>query len=405
MIAIPLDEALKSIEAVDPREDLISLAEINSGSSSLSGLQQAAEWLVENMRLGVAVERIGLPAVQTMDDAGQMVEQQTSDALVWHCRPEASRRVLLAIHYDTVFGSENPFQKCLRLDANRWTGPGLADAKGGIMVIRTALQALEQFDLAQNIGWSVVLNPDEEIGSLHSTPLLSELATDYDFGLLFEPSLPTGELVGSRGGSGNYAVAIRGKSAHVGRHFDDGKNAVAKLSSLMHELEKLNLYEGLIVNIGFVTGGGPLNVVPDFALGRFNVRVAGSEQQTVFENRYAELCREANADGFKLALDGGITSPAKPATAEVELLMREIEIAFEATGNGRPSWIRTGGVCDGNKLAAAGLPNIDSLGPVGGGLHSDQEWVDMSSINQRAKAIVKVLHRYSVGEFEFDRSV
>jgi len=399
VIAIPLNEALDSITGVDPTEDLIALAEINSGSSNLSGLQQAAGWLIENMQLGVAAERVSLPSVQLLDDSGQLVEQQTGDALVWHCRPEAKRRVLLAIHYDTVFASNHPFQSCRRLETNRWTGPGMADAKGGILVIRSALQALERFNLAEEIGWSVVLNPDEEIGSLHSTPLLNDLASQYDFGLLFEPSLPTGELVGSRGGSGNYVIAIRGQSAHVGRHFEEGKNAVAKLSGLMYELDKLNQHQGLIVNIGFVTGGGPLNVVPDFALGRFNVRVPGTEQQTLFETRYAELCRGANAAGYELTIDGGITSPAKPETPAIDVLKREVGFAFEATGNGRPTWIRTGGVCDGNKLAAAGLPNIDSLGPVGGELHSDREWVDTASINQRAKSVVTLLHRYSQREF------
>ncbi len=381
--------------------DLVELAELNSGSRNLAGLEAVATWLCDKIEIPDArVESRSLPAVSELDDDGNEVTVQTGKALLWHCRPEAERRVLLAIHYDTVFAVDHPFQTCSRLSKTQLQGPGVADAKGGILVIREALAAIERFDLAKDLGWTILLNPDEEIGSPHSTALMQDIANDYDFGLLFEPSLPSGDLVADRGGSGNYTVVIEGKSAHVGRHFEDGRNAIARLSWLFTQLDAMNERDGLIVNVGFVRGGGPLNVVPDLAVGRFNVRVQCSSAVHWLDSRLVELYDSIRAMGYRVRTQGGVTSPPKPVTSAMQRLIAAIEDSTVALGDEKPGWVSTGGVCDGNKLAAAGLANIDSLGPVGGGLHSDQEWVDLPTIAKKAKLVVNLLHRYSRQDFE-----
>ncbi|GAB5403186.1 MAG: hydrolase [Aureliella sp.] len=380
--------------------DLVELAELNSGSRNLAGLEDVASWLREKVQIpGASFESRSLPAVSELDDEGREVTYETGQALLWHCRPEAERRILLAIHYDTVFAVDHPFQRCRRLSTTQLQGPGVADAKGGVLVIREALAAAEQFGLARDLGWTILLNPDEEIGSPHSTALMQEIAPGYDFGLLFEPSLPSGDLVGQRGGSGNYTVVIQGKSAHVGRHFEDGLNAIARLSWLFTQLDAMNQREGLTVNVGFVCGGGPLNVVPDLAVGRFNVRVQSAGVAQWLDEQLVELYDSIRAMGYQVRADGGVTSPPKPVTPAMQSLMAAIEQSSDVVGCKKPGWVTTGGVCDGNKLAAAGLANIDSLGPIGGGLHSDQEWVDLPTISMKAKLIVSLLHRYSNRDF------
>ena len=280
-------------------------------------------------------------------------------------------------------------------------GPGVADAKGGIVVMVYALRALSQLGLAGDLGWTLVLNPDEELGSPSSTEILHRIAPDFDFGLLFEPALPSGELVSSRKGSGNFDLVVRGKAAHAGRHFEDGRNALAMLSRLLVRLDRLNgQRDGVTLNVGYVHGGGAVNMVPDLAVGRFNVRMQDAESIHWVESQLGAALAEVNAlDGFSAELFGGITSPPKEISSGTSELMKALETVVRDIGAEPIRWTATGGVCDGNKLAAAGLPNIDTLGPIGGGLHSSSEWVQVSSLADKAKVIVQLLSRYGAGEF------
>lgn len=383
-------------------DQLIQLANINSGSNHLTGLLQAAQWIEDWMPIPHAnYQRLVLSPRQCVLDSGELDQRESGPALRWDCRPDAERRVLLAIHYDTVFGPESAFQHCQWLDQGRLQGPGVADAKGGLVVLGYALAALEKFELAENLGWTVVLNPDEELGSPSSRHLFEAVASEFDFGLLFEPALPSGELVAARKGSGNYDIVVRGKSAHAGRHFEDGRNAVAMISRVLSALDALNgSRPGVTINVGAVHGGGPVNIVPDRAVARLNVRVPDLESAHWMEQRLHWAIAQVNQQaGFQAELHGDIASPPKLENDRQRQLMRAVEAAHLAVGQQAVRWTNTGGVCDGNKLAAAGLANIDTLGPVGGGLHSQQEWVEPTSLPLKAKVIVQILHGYATGTY------
>src|SRR5262249_20987572 len=133
-------------------------ANINSGSNHLAGLERCAG------AIRPVLERLG-PTITS--EQGVIVASK---------RPEAPVRVLLGIHYDTVYGPDDPFQRVTQIDENTLNGPGVADAKGGIVVMLTALEALERSPFAGRIGWELFLNPDEELGSPHSSPLIPRLA-------------------------------------------------------------------------------------------------------------------------------------------------------------------------------------------------------------------------------------
>lgn len=397
-----LDASLPQMES-----DLIALCDQNSGSANVEGLLQVADWIEKWIGFSnVKFERTTLPSRKVVTDLGARETVETGPLLRWDQNPTADRRILLCIHYDTVFGTDNAFQTCRHEDADKINGPGVADAKGGIVVLTYALRALQKFELDREIGWSVILNPDEELGSPHSTSYLHAAAPDFDFGLLFEPSLPSGELVSDRKGSGNFDIVVRGKSAHAGRHFDDGRNAVAELSRLLVALDQLNgEKDGATINVGFSRGGGPVNIVPDLAVGRLNVRVQDQTSADWFQGKLAELIAEADAkDGFEVKHFGGMTSPPKQLNEKQKSLMAALEAVVHDLEDRNLRWRSTGGVCDGNKLAAAGLPNVDTLGPTGDGLHSSREWVQVSSISQKAKIITTLIHRYSLGDFpDLDR--
>lgn len=387
-----LDSELSRMKA-----DLIELANLNSGSHNLEGLGRVAEWLESWMDLKAArFNRVELPDRVHISDAGQRLSVPSAPALRWDFRAEAKRRVLLMIHYDTVFGSSHVFQSCRELDENRLSGPGVADAKGGILVLRNALHALTSFELLSEVGWTILLNPDEELGSPSSAALIQTVAPEFEFGLLFEPALPDNSLVSQRKGSGNYDLVVHGKAAHAGRHFEDGRNAVAHLCEMLSNLHKLNgLKEGATINVGSIQGGTAVNIVPELAVGRFNVRVPDEASAQWFTENLESLVARANSvEGFRVELHGGITSPPKLVDARCRKLMTAVEAAVEATHVPPIRWRATGGVCDGNKLAAAGLPNIDTMGPIGDGLHSSQEWVQVDSLAQKSKVIVSLLHAW-----------
>ncbi len=301
---------------------------------------------------------------------------------------QASKRVLLGIHYDTVYSPVHVPAKCQQVSEAILRGPGTADAKGGIVVVRAALEALEQFQLAHDIGWTLVLTPDEELGSPSSADLWDRLAHEHDFGLLFEPALPSGALVGQRKGSGNFTIVVRGRAAHAGRNFASGRNAIALASELATALDRLNARQpDTTINLGNITGGGPVNVVPDLAILRFNVRVPDAQSQQWFEHQLSDVLALADdREGFQIALYGSFTAPPKPLTHAQRALMDTIEAAAGRIGH-KIHWQSSGGVCDGNRLAAAGLPNIDTLGPIGENLHSPDECVDVTSIPQRASLV------------------
>ena len=94
-------------------------------------------------------------------------------------------------------------------------------------VMLAALQAFEASPAAKSVGYDVMINSDEETGSLSSAALIEELARGKLAALTYEPAaLPDGTLAHARGGSGNYSVTITGRSAHAGRNPEEGRNAV-----------------------------------------------------------------------------------------------------------------------------------------------------------------------------------
>lgn len=386
--------------------NLIELANLNSGSSSLDGLCKVANWLSDWMDLPADHQRIVLPPRQFITDEGELTSVETGPLLRWDYRPKAARRVLLAIHYDTVFDVDHPFQHCQRLSDSRLQGPGTADAKGGIVVLHYALRALLESG-CDELGWTILLNPDEELGSPCSKETFRQAANEFDFGLLFEPALPSGALVSHRKGSGAFTLVMHGKSAHAGRDFQLGRNAVAALCRLVERIDQLNGQRAeTTINVGRFVGGGPVNVVPQLAIAKINTRVPDSAAATWFETTLQSLVEQANQeDGLRCDLHGSFSSPAKMLNPAQLALMNCIEKCSERLGH-KIQWQYSGGVCDGNKLAAAGLPNIDTLGPIGDGLHSHHEWVDLTSLVPKAQLIVEILTRFSQGEFpELARTV
>lgn len=372
-------------------------ASICTGSGHVEGIERFLQELkTEFAPLGGSIEHIALEPVQR----GGVGEQIATGGALRICkRPECARRVFLGIHTDTVYGPDHPFQQCQWLDDQTLRGPGVSDAKGGLVVLLLALQAFEQSGAAAPVGWEVVLNPDEEIGSPASDSLFEEAGHRCGVGFLFEPTLEGGAMVSARKGSASYRIEVTGKSAHVGRDPFSGRNAIVQLARLVEPLHAFHHDNPRsFVNIATIEGGRALNVVPDQAACSVNLRAPDRQAVAAFEALLDRQCEAARQGGdFGVAVSGGLSTPPKPITEEAKALQGLVTQCGEQLGLAM-TWQETGGVCDGNRLAAAGLPNVDTMGPRGGRLHSPDEYLITPSLVERAKLTALALMTWASGE-------
>lgn len=286
-------------------------------------------------------------------------------------RSASSFRIFLGGHLDTVFPPDHPFQSVTQLDENRLQGPGVADMKGGLLVMLHALLDFEAAAEAQKVGWEVFLNMDEEIGSPYSTPYLQACSQRCACALLFEPTLSDGSFVSGRKGSANYHAVSKGKATHAGRNPEEGVNAIYPLARFIASLEQLNDGQ-TYVNVGMIKGGRALNIIPDYAEAGVNVR-AYTDIEPVLQQK---------AQNNKITLTRTTYRPPKLFDAKTEQLFLLLKECGKKVGL-TIKWNETGGVCDGNTFGAAGIPTIDTLGVDGGGMHTDKEFVYLHSLREK----------------------
>lgn len=368
---------------------IISWASINSGTQNLNGLAKMLDTLRKDFSSLQAEEKI--------------VELEGfGNALLLKKRPNAQKQVLLVGHMDTVFGEDHPFQSVKRKGV-LLNGPGVADMKGGLSVMLTALEALEQTPLANEFGWEVWITSDEEVGSPSSSPVLTEMAKRHQMGLIFEPSFPDGTIVGQRKGSANYTLVAKGKPAHAGRNFEEGKSAIFALASTLKEIEKLiQLHPKTSINVGMIQGGAAPNIVPEDASCLINVRSFSKNTLGQVDKTLHQIVENENQrEGISLDLLINTTRPAKPIDSQTERMLQHLQMCGKEIGL-PVAWKETGGCCDGNNLAAAGLPNIDTLGVVGGNLHTDQEYMEINSAVERAKLTALFLLHFVNGDWTLE---
>lgn len=372
---------------------------VNSGTANLEGLKTVAGMLADAFAaLPGEVALVDPAPVTAISADGEEFEKPHGQHLVIRVRPEAQRRLVLTGHMDTVYPADHQFQANTWLDDDIVNGPGTADMKGGIAVMLHALMALERSEDAQAIGYDVLINSDEETGSLSSARLIEELATGKYAALTYEPSAtPEGNLAHARGGTGNYSLIVRGLSAHAGRNPQDGRNAVVAAAALALGLKDLQT-EDCPVNPARIEGGAANNVVPDNAVLRFNIRPKEPSAGEQFEaGLHALMAQVRQAHDVSVHLHGGVTRPPKPVDRRAQKLFDLVRDCGTQLGL-CIDWQATGGVCDGNNIAACGVPVVDTMGVRGGKIHSPEEFMIVSSLSERAALSALVLHRLALGE-------
>jgi glutamate carboxypeptidase len=387
------------IDAATMLEQVQAWGAINTGTANLDGLAEQARALANAFAdLPGEVELVDPAPVTAVDEAGTEYEKPHGQHLVLRVRPQANRRILLTGHMDTVFPIDHSFQHQHWLDDQTLNGPGVADMKGGISVILHALRAFEASGDANALGYDVLINSDEETGSLASSSLIVELARGKLAALTYEPSaLPDGTLAHARGGSGNYSVIIRGKSAHAGRNPQDGRNAIVAAADLALRLKR-HQSDAISINPAKIEGGAANNVVPDKAVLRFNIRPKTPEAAENFATELVAMIAQIETEHeVALHLHGGVTRPPKPVDSQAQRLFDLVRQCGAELGQ-NIAWQSTGGVCDGNNIAACGVPVVDTMGVRGGAIHSSDEFLIVPSLAERAALSALVIGRIAAGE-------
>jgi glutamate carboxypeptidase len=243
----------------------------------------------------------------------------------------------------------------------------------------------------------VLLNSDEETGSLHSQRAIRAearaCAAVGGLGLAMEPALPDGSLVLERLGSATFRIECEGRAAHAGRDFAQGVSAVNALATKILDAAKLvDLDAGTVVNIGPLEGAKATNIVADRARAWGNARFRDAAREELVKQGLFALATAPDAALPRTRVEYESNRPAKPETAAVRALAEEVRAIGAELGQS-VGFGKSGGVSDGNLMQAEGLPTIDTMGPIGGNLHRTDEYIDLDSLVPRAATLAILLAR------------
>lgn len=355
------------------RKELEEIINIDSGSANLAGIGQVCRILKGKLA-----------------EAGMHVETFDEDTRLQAWNHDAERYdVLLVGHMDTVFpdgtASERPYTE---VDGYAH-GPGVADMKGGLILAVHLVRRLlaERPDLAI----CVAFNSDEEIGSERSRDWLQQLGRRSKHAFVFEPGRNGSCFVKSRKGCMDIHVRFHGKASHAGVAPEKGASAVVEMARWITALTSLqNLEIGTSVNAGLVRGGTAANVIPDYAEVKFDVRVTDPAELQRIKDAAAELAATVSVEGVSVeTVFSGECMPMNPSEVTLDM-MRKLDAAAEELGL-EIGWVATGGTSDANHIAGLGVPTICGCGPCGGNLHSAEEFMRLSSIEERLNLMYRLL--------------
>lgn len=368
-------ELLAQAKAEQPAylETVRQLVAVDTGTGQQAGLSTVSQMLVERLK-ALGAEVSSRPATPS-----------AGDNIVGTLKGQGSKDFLLMVHYDTVFAEGTAAERPFRIDDSRAYGPGVADAKGGVAMILHALELLrdQQFDDYGTI--TVLFNPDEEMGSKGSKAIIAELARQHDYVFSYEP--PDRDAVTTAtNGINAVMLEVGGKSSHAGSAPEDGRNAVMELAHQLTQLRDLgDADKGTTVNWTLIDGGEKRNIIPDQATAEADMRYSDlsetervlADGRRIIENRLIDDTR------VELRIDKGrpplADNPGSRRLAETaQRLYGEIDQDIEPIAMRFGTDAGYAYVPDSDKPAV-----LETMGVVGAGLHSEDEYLELASIAPR----------------------
>jgi len=379
---------LPTLQSFQPEllQRLERLVNIDSGSGQVEGINQIVTCLE-----------------QWLSDTGFAVSLHPTDHfgsnLVARRQGRGHLRLLLVGHVDTVYPQGAVATRPYQLQGGIASGPGVIDMKSGVLMGIYALKAIVEANFEEYGELVVVFNTDEEVGSPGSAALLHEIARQVDVGLILEPSRSVEIITKARKGVDKYVMEIRGVPAHSGADPNRGRSAVIELAHKMIAAHNLNsVFPGVTFNVTRISSNEQLNVVPDYARCHISVRAYNEHGLNLAAAALEQLAAGCSVPDTHTRL--ARTRGRKPYEATPQI-MRLVEIV-QAEGIGLGLNIiaeSKGGVSDGNLLVEAGVPILDSLGPVGGFMHDLQrEFLRVDSLPVRGALLAGLIHRLCLSE-------
>jgi len=363
---------------------LEKIVNINSGTKNIVGLDAVREALIPEF------EKLGFEAdIHNLDDGHKLVSMVV---------PGGKPELLFMGHIDTVFKKDSAFQE-YEVKGDKIYGPGVIDMKAGIILMLELLKKFKDTDQLKKI--MVIINDDEEIGSPHSHALVKKLVAGVKSGLVFEPGLPGGAVITSHSGVRWLTLSVQGKASHAGLEPEKGINACVELSYKVAEISKLTDFsKKLTVNVGVIDGGSKPNVVCEHAKAAIDIRFVEKDdiEKTVRKIQDITDKHYVYNDQLKAAptarLETLVAIPSMPGS-HTKRLYGLLEVAGESIGQ-KVNGTHVGYTSDANHLADTGMDLLVGLGPYGGGMHTDSEFLKISTYEERLKlteALIKEILR------------
>ena len=351
------------------------LVKIETGSYDTEGLVALGNLLADELKArGASVERAkGKPGTR-------------GDIILGRFTGTGKGKLLLIAHMDTVYTRGQLAETPWRVADGKAYGPGIADDKSGIAVILSALRLVKPADYGQ---LTVAFNTDEEIGSLGSGDLITELARGQTAVLSFEPTLavPMEGLIAGTSGTNSVFVRIEGKAAHAGNNPELGNNALVEAAHVIAVTKDLDEGQGKRrFNWTQVSqDGGARNMIPDDITLIGDLRDISDDRVRAFEAELKRRVATPSVPGTKVTVNVQINRPAFTAdAASLKLIERARSIYQEGGGPDLFVLPRTGGGTDAGFAARAGVPVLEALGLPGFGYHSSaEEYVVIDAIPRR----------------------
>ena len=363
-------------------EELRPLINLDCGTLTVDGIDVVATTMAQKyLDLGWNVKRIDCGI------AGTGLEVRN--------KPQADHiDVMLIGHMDTVFPVGTAAARPMTHDNERAYGPGVSDMKSGLLSVVYALRDLDPTAI-DALSICVCMNPDEEIGSLHSETWLKSVAVNAKHVLVAEAARADGSLVKARKGMARYRLSFHGKAAHAGNEPQNGRSAITEMAHWILAINTLTDFDsGTTLNAGVVSGGAGANIVPDFAEVVVDVRFWDNDEYAAVDAQIRTLTETPFVDGVTITVEREAHKPSMVPSPQTEVLMAQVEAVGKELGIDI-TWQAVGGGSDANLTAVLGIPTLDGLGPIGAGFHSADEWLDLASIEPRIRLLQQVLVKIS----------
>lgn len=360
--------------------DLEEIVNIDSKTYDLDGINQVRNFFIKKF--------------QDLDCIVEPLESSNPDSPLLKVTNKSTDfyDFLLVGHMDTVFPRGTVADRPFKINGDLAFGPGVCDMKSGLLVAYHLMKMLKGSELGEKINICIVFNSDEETGSLASTNIIEEIAQRSKYAFILEPGRGNFTYVVKRKGTAKFKISFNGISAHAGASPEKGRSAITEMAHFITKTDLLNNYDAqTTLNTGVVTGGTAPNVVASYASMILDLRFSNITEYDRIVGVLNEMAENPVIGEVKIKIDRvSFRSPMNPndgtnhMTDVLKHIAKEsgVTICFE----------KSGGVSDGNTIAALGVPVLDSAGPVGGNTHNENEYIEINSIEKRIYLLWKLIN-------------